>query len=322
MASDIYSGSWGVAEAGYRWVEAFSTEGDGPYTVLAPRAGGLIRPYYPIRDHPSLFRDFAATPHTAENIIAFALQYGLLGRAGAFRLPEGGIFLGEPLFFWVHHIVELHWATRLWDLTKAGDSDGLGALIRWDPEHMVRPDVKGAWLFDVGRDRAPDGGPSPEHVFRWLVPPPQLPDLSHPANIVGAGREMVRAWINDRLEEHASPRLLYDGDPKRSVPRLVLRYVHRNLLGALWLQFALAIDGNRDHRACKNCGRYFLISIDEDGRTARREFCGDPCKFQDYRRRKSDARRLKDEGKSLKEIASILDSKVATVRGWLAGRKG
>ena len=111
---------------------------------------------------------------------------------------------------------------------------------------------------------------------------------------------MVQRWINKHLEEKVTPRLLYNTDTGQQV----LQVVPGTLLSATWLQFAQAIAGNREQHACKECGGWFEVSSRDDGRTARRLFCSDPCKSRDYRRSKKIAQHLKSAGKSVQAGAA------------------
>ena len=65
--------------------------------------------------------------------------------------------------------------------------------------------------------------------------------------------------INDRLQvhTHASVAQLPRIGQGQRLP-LAVRIVPDNLLGALWLQFALAMSGER-HRRCEQCGRWFAV---------------------------------------------------------------
>jgi hypothetical protein len=109
----------------------------------------------------------------------------------------------------------------------------------------------------------------------------------------------VQGWVNKKLEGQATPRLFHHLD----LGQLVMQIVPSNLLAAMWLQLAHAIAGNKQYRACRECGNWFEISSEDDGLTARREFCSDPCKSRDYRRRREQALALKAEGRTLQQIA-------------------
>jgi hypothetical protein len=97
---------------------------------------------------------------------------------------------------------------------------------------------------------------------------------------------LVQRWINARLHGQVAPRLLYNLDTGQQV----MQIVPNTLISALWLQFARGIAGNLEQRVCKECGTWFEVSSRDDGRSARRLFCSDPCKSRDYRRRTQLAR--------------------------------
>jgi hypothetical protein len=132
-------------------------------------------------------------------------------------------------------------------------------------------------------------------------------------------RFFVQRRINRALDERVvRPQLLYDLD----VGQMMLAHVPRNLLGALWLQFAQAISGDLEYRTCKECGKTIEVATDLDGRSARKLFCSDPCKSRDYRRRKDLAKKMKAEGKSVKDIAEELVTDISTIQKWVGKRKG
>jgi ribosomal protein S27AE len=60
-----------------------------------------------------------------------------------------------------------------------------------------------------------------------------------------------------------------------------------SLLSGLWLQLALAVVEKKNVQFCRSCGRAILLATNEDGRQARRQFCGNACKVRGYRERKA-----------------------------------
>ena len=68
---------------------------------------------------------------------------------------------------------------------------------------------------------------------------------------------------------------------------------------------------------CKFCSRPIEISTAETGYRTNRTFCSDSCKTRDYRQRKRTALRLAQEGQSVRGIAELIQTKPATIRGWL-----
>ena len=96
-----------------------------------------------------------------------------------------------------------------------------------------------------------------------------------------------------------------------------LQITPKNLLAAMWLQFAQAVTGDKEYRQCKQCGKPFEISLAPEGMRKSREYCTDPCRFKAYRERQGKARRLDSEGVAVKEIAKRLGSTTATIKKWI-----
>jgi hypothetical protein len=63
-------------------------------------------------------------------------------------------------------------------------------------------------------------------------------------------------------------------------------FVPKNLLGAMWLQFARALVLPKKYRPCEVCGKYMEISTDPHSQVAKRadaRICGDRCRSQKSR---------------------------------------
>ena len=135
---------------------------------------------------------------------------------------------------------------------------------------------------------------------------------------------MVQELANKQLWTHAGPCLLYEpptplhglGTEELPQNRLNLRIVPKNLMGAMWLQFARGIDANKDYRRCRACGDWFEISLEANRPT--RFFCKDACRYKFYRERIAAAQQLHSEGVSIEAIAERLDTDTASVEGWIA----
>jgi hypothetical protein len=138
-----------------------------------------------------------------------------------------------------------------------------------------------------------------------------LASLITPGEVSRPALFVVQKLVNEQLWIHAGPSLLYEP----SKDHLNLRIVPKNLLGALWLEFARGIDGNKDYRKCRECGRWFEISL-EAGRPTK-FFCSNACRSKAYRERQAAAQRLSAEGISLEDIAHRLGTDVATAQGWI-----
>ena len=103
-----------------------------------------------------------------------------------------------------------------------------------------------------------------------------------------------------------------------------MKVVPDNLLGALWLQFALSLNRNIEFRACRYCNTPFKVSRGQDGVTKRRQFCpNNPgCKMRWHREMAKKAAGLKSQGLKEDIIAKKLDVSQDQVASWLKTQAG
>ncbi len=113
------------------------------------------------------------------------------------------------------------------------------------------------------------------------------------------------------------PAPTFEIDPERGGLRL--EPVPGNLLEAIWGQFAQAVNGNKDHRACGHCGDWFELTPEIASKN--RYYCTEYCRSAAYRRRRERAVELEAQGMSLSKIAEELGSDAKTVAGWLKRKK-
>ena len=85
-----------------------------------------------------------------------------------------------------------------------------------------------------------------------------------------------------RGQEAVHTRLLYDTE----VQSFGVHVVPTSLLGALWLQCALAIAGDRTYRRCASCQEWFWVSPEGGGKRRHSDYCGSTCKVREWRKRK------------------------------------
>ena len=320
---------WRVDEDGYGWIDSFPvTEGDGrrrPFlTDGRPIATGGFRvmQYQPLSAFTGLFRMFADTEPDQDGIEAFADRFGRLGGDIACTIPlfdkpsSGGgvpVGTGEPLSAWSEEILTMRIATDLWEAARSGDVSRLERVIHWTEDGSgVRVDTHP----DLPADELPQ---TPFRIEReWIAGVPRGNDARTrfmPGDLVRPALHHVQSMINKRLRGRVSPRLLWDVEGTR----LGLYIVPEGLIGALWLQFARAVERDSQFRKCAECGDWFELASG----TARADklYCSTSCRTRAYRRRKLQAARLHDEGRSIGEIAEALQSEPETVRGWLQRRQ-
>ena len=324
MADELFEFRWYVDEGGYNWLRVPWQEkfliGAWRELELFLTSGvpeGVERPvhwYYPLHQHTGLFRHFAGIEISKDSIQKFANTYGLLGGnlsksillplkdsvqipPGKGRKPKrrGTLGIGETARSWVDEISEMRRALMFWDLVAAKDRKRLSQHVHWVRPDAVRID------FESGSS--------------WIATPEirsyrldQIPK----GDVIRPTLFYIQEIINKHVEGRVSPRLLWDTQRQQ----MSMHIVPNSLIGALWLQFARAVDGEKKYERCLECKTWFEVSL-EAART-NRKYCKDACRFKAYRQRQNEARRLHIMGLSIKEIAKRLDSDIATVKSWIA----
>ena len=318
-----------VAEDGYHWVDSDPVVE--PEQHLQPfltdgrpigASGYRVREYLPLAEFPGLFRVFAEIEPSHDGIKAFADRFGPLGGDIAKQIPlydqpnaQGTpMGLGEPLAAWTNEILMMRFAIDIWDAARNGDVDRLERVIFWTE------DGRGVQILshpELPKGQLPE---PPARVERAWIAGTHLGDgvLERfvPGDLVKPALHYVQSTINEKLEGRASPQLLWDA--KRE--RLGLYIVPDGLIGALWLQFARAVERDSRFRQCAECAIWFELAPG----TARADklYCSTPCRTKAYRKRQAEAVRLHGEGRSLEDIARELESDPDTVRGWIEQKRG
>lgn len=314
--------AWEVPEGGFSWLEtkAVGEEKEAAYLTSGQPLGvaGMVTRYTPLKLYTGLFRTLAETSPTKEGILAFANEYGLLGDEQKF-VPltykgETTMGTGEPLSIWFNEIHAMHRALELWDAVNEGNLDLLSQRIAW----KTFEDGSGV-MYDshLGLDIGARIKPPYVREGMWIAAPDVHPDLLErfrPGDLTAPALYYVQKAVNKRLEGRISPRLLWN----KKKTRLGLYMAPGSLIGATWLQFAQAIDGRKEYRRCEECRTWFELSP-ETARTSKL-YCSNACRSRAYRKRQAEARRLHEAGKSIEEIAQILDTEIETARGWVTGK--
>lgn len=255
--------------------------------------------YRPFETHPALFREFAELELSGEAVRYFADRWGVLGAIGNIGHPiivlfeegweelwdESPEFYCEPFGGWLWAISTMRYVLHLWDLLRANDTAVLSRAIHWNDSSSVsirdtvnpqpryrRPkriefhDFKKDWTFEIDELIADE-----EHkMFSDMAPG----DVLIPALV------FVRDQINWHLREHTSAQL----NDAANASEMGIQLVPKNLFGALWLQFAQAIDDDRDYYRCTQCRKWFEVAPGS-GRPDK-QYCSNACRQRAYRNRK------------------------------------
>lgn len=133
----------------------------------------------------------------------------------------------------------------------------------------------------------------------------------------------IEETVAGRLAVHAGAGLV----ARYEEPSVTFQLLHepRTLLGALWLQCAMALSGQREFRKCRQCGKEFEVSTTLRSPETRRldaRFCpGARCRAGYHQHCRAKARRLHGEGLSIIQITDELGESREQVRKWLKATK-
>jgi hypothetical protein len=272
--------------SGYRWEKG----------VLTPGTGRGVQRTAPLQEHPALFRDFSVLVPREGALLGFANDHGLLG----LEEPDG-----DRLIRWRAEIISMSEVVGLWDCVQA-DSSALEGLFQW------RPDGKEVEYRypDVTADEHP-----PSRDWGLFANTSDNAERVFSGDLIGPARLRIQRVINEHLADRLAVKLLWS---TRS-DHLGVHVVPINLVGALWLQCAAAIEGARQYRACKTCSHWFELGPGAHPKNAL--YCSNNCRTRNYRQRKARAVELDREGMKHPKIASILETTAAQVRKWIKEAK-
>lgn len=313
---EVLEFTWEVPEKGFRWIKTRSIDSETKEREFLTSGQPLgimtmVARYAPLRLYTGLFRAFAETPPTKEGIHTFANEYGSLGDGVFIQLPESSaVGTGEPVSLWSKEIFAMAQALELWDAVKASNLEVLSQRIAWE---------KGGVNYDSHRGIDTKDLKTPySQRMEWIAAPeihPERLERFRPGDLATPALFFVQKTINDRLKGRISPRLLWG----KNRTKLGLYIVPNSLIGALWLQFAQAIDGNKEYRRCEECRGWFELSP-ETARTSKL-YCSNACRSRAYRGRQEQVRNLYVAGKTIEEAAEAVGTDVAHARRWIEGGK-
>jgi hypothetical protein len=243
------------------------------------RLGHQARTIYPL-DSELLFLEFADLHATPQDVLSFAAAHGSL------RVPNSG---PETLDDWSAEIASMKEAVELWNAAR--DPILVRKLIEWDGDAVVYKPRKTLILAEFERN-----------------------DLFTPASY------MLAKLVNEGLAKGSSLQLhaYRENASQKRFQTFRLANEPVSLPAALWLQFALALEGGGEPFRCGNsrCRKFFWKR--GDGTERAKKFCSDSCKVTAHREKHLRAVELHAKGRKLAEIAAELGSTIATVKGWIS----
>lgn len=225
-----------------------------------------ISKYSPLVEEPALFRNFAEVTPTEVGFQRFANDYGILLPHQIFVLPDRQMASGVSLSRYREEHDAMKRVVCVIDALRN--------------KRKLLPVAK-----RVLEEARPAVGSNPDS-FKFsegtLRPAIRCGDFNS-----------LRAACTTWLELAINTRLRAPGPVGDSVivtmqqreRRLVLRQVPRSLLAAMWLQCALAAEGEHQFRRCQPCGNWFLISPEGTGKRRQAIYCSRRCNVRACRKR-------------------------------------
>ena len=324
MANQFFDFEWNVAPEGHGWQKVAPSDeerlshakGAGWVLVEADssESSDVPRRYEPLRDDTGLFRTFASTAPTKKGVLGFANEYGLLETRQYLNPDPREVadvgpdqVVGERLSHWIPHILVMKDAVEVWDLATRKDVDGLRRIERSRKLFTEPPSHRLTEPAAVEPQHDAYTGDGFEFRYDYYRAGP-------------SGSLLKDAWalVMDVVQQHlveTGPEMTMGGDGARGTARL--HVTPTSLLGAMWLQFAEAISEQKDYARCKLCGKPFEVSTAQTGFRTNRRFCSDVCKNQFHYQKRLDARQLRANGTSLREIAAQFETTIPAVKKWL-----
>ncbi len=251
---------------------------------LQLRAAGTVI-YPPLKEFTGLFRTFTEIGSSTERAVDFANRYGLLGGAHSVWISAGVgddgkevIAIGEDAFQWIIESMVMRQVLELWDAARQGNHEHLSRHIIWN-ENGVH--------FDSHPDLGTDKPDPPFHRSIASIGTAAEGSTSgggyfEEGDLIRPALTHVQYVINKHLKDCASPKLLWE----QQQTRLGVYVVPHSLIGAMWLQFAEAVERNSKFRECTVCGKWFEIASGA-GR-ADKQFCSAYCRTKAHRERQAE----------------------------------
>jgi hypothetical protein len=262
--------TWPVAEH-HEWIDAKLANWESGVDKKKGRflvGSGPGRYYKPLEHATGLFRNFAEIDGTEAAFQQFANGSGMLGVSCMVARRKGDEIIGdaEPFAQWAEEHLFIRRAVRLWTAIQSyslGQQGELRALIKWQDHHSVSYQDGGAkeWIA------------TPDVYSELIGDRLKFPDIEMPAWY------QLQRVIDRKLKQlRPAPQLLWDNGQLRLFVR------PQSLIGAMWLQLALAVEGDRKYRTCVGCGRWFEIGGGQ--KRADSETCNATCRKRRQRKGK------------------------------------
>jgi hypothetical protein len=190
--------------------------------------------------------------------------------------------LGERFETWRYEIVAMQHAIRLWEALKLHDGQALHACFTPEDQRLpitisLSPNNPWPWDVEMLQTTAQFRQEEWQEELFFRFPGPGIP-----TDIAGYALVWWRTLVHSHLQDHTGTRLDYVPDSTAALPM-----EPANLLGALWLQLARAMEGKGRQQRCPQCKQWFVVPA--KARCASTTYCSTRCRVRAARQRQAHA---------------------------------
>jgi hypothetical protein len=290
-----------------------------PVEILIAKAWPAPTRSTPFDERSGLFWEFSETKPTPEGILTFMHRYGSLRQIGYDRVDQDDALdrwrtSRQTLRGTLKEIDDMGLAVRLWRLIERGAVTVVGDATAIEDRTLAIQELSQhlRWEDEAGHklvyDSHPGGAVAHGERVQCLVTSgterSELLQRWEYGDVIAPARWVLGKMIDARLI--------------RGV-RVGLDGLHPvDLLAALWLQFAGAVNEQKAFNRCPACNRCFELTTGKARESKR--YCGSACKSQAHRERQ-EARQMWLENLSLEAIAEKLRIDKAIVKQWIAEKR-
>ena len=270
--------------------------------VLIPQKREIAA--YSPDERPDLYLSLASIDPSPAGILRFACENGTLG----LRLRDTeihGLERYDNFYEWLIHVSHSRRLLQLWSLIQQEDDDELNRHFTCKTSKSTSSGTVWRWTYhprdSMGKSflrRFPVTAVSETQFDEYGKEPDDY-------NIFEIAKIHIRSVVNTYMSRCPSSHLNVSMQLITSSSRLV---------DVAWCQLAKAISDGCQFNECVQCGKLFEVA----GGAARadRMYCSVACKLKVYRARIKEAKRLRAEGKTLRQISKATGSDMETVKSW------
>ncbi len=316
MSNKLFNFQWLVPQDGFRWIghALDDEENKSQLNNYLSACGFEYKTYFPLIEFNGLFYDFAHTATTKEAIKAFADKYGALedSRTAVFVKDDNDLKDIHSSYVlatarlnnrandtnsidqWIEESLLMNQVVNLWQLAQK-NSNKLNVNIEWVNDknllfkkvYVYNPERLGKINLLVSSEADPkttNNIKTSTGAYTSISISPELMSYLGNRKLQRPALYLIQYILNDKINQRINPELSFDDNGRK----LNFSIVPKTLIGALWLQCAQAISGNKEYSTCKTCSSWFELAphVKNKGKI----YCSDACK--------SKAWRLKKRGKS------------------------